>query len=182
MSTSVNSNLSGIAHGREVTPFLRWLNPSGTGTHTTAAIVGDYSATVTDFYYAVPAGTKYDVAQILITISCGSSISQGDYGNIAGGLTNGVKLIQKKNGVETQLIGGLTVKKNYEFLAASQTSDITSFSGGSQTFQVSFDTFRDLNSYIELNGDTGDQIIFRVNDNFTSLVNQKCVIRGIIKQ
>lgn len=161
-------------------PFLRWLSLTGDGTHTTAAITGNYAAP-TDFYFQVPAGNTYEVAQILITISCGSSISQGDYGNIAGGLTNGVKLIQKKNGVETQLIGGLTVKKNYEFLAATTSSSVTSFSGGSQTIQFSFNSYADLNSYIELQGNTSDQMILRVQDNFTTLVNQKCIIRGIIK-
>lgn len=163
-------------------PFLRWLNLNGDGTHTTAAIVGNYSAGPgVDFYFQVPAGFTYEIAQILITISCGGGLGQSDYGNIAGGLTNGVKLIQKKNGVETQLIGGLTVKKNYEFVAATNNVLITSFSGGSQTIQFSFDSFKDLDSYIELNGNTNDQIIFRVQDNFTSLVNQKVTIRGVIK-
>lgn len=163
-------------------PFLRWLSTAGDGTHTTAAITGNYSAGPgVDFYFQVPAGFTYEVAQILITISCGSGISQNDYGNIVGGLTNGVKLIQKKNGVETQLIGGLTVKKNYEFLAATDSVTISSFSGGSQTIQFSFDSFSDLNSYIELNGNTQDQMIFRVQDNFTTLVNQKVIIRGVIR-
>ena len=167
--------------GWRTTPFLRWLNPSGDGTHTTAAIIGNYAATPTDFYYQVPVGTVYAVAQILITISSSGSVNHGDYGNIAGGLTNGVKLIQVKNGVETQLIGGLTVKKNYEYLAATDAALFTNFSGGAETIQFAFDSYSDLGAFIELNGNTSDKIIFRVNDNFSTLINHKCVIRGVIK-
>lgn len=162
-------------------PFLRWLNPSGDGTHATAAITGNYSATPTDFYYQIPSGSTYCIAQILITISSGGGAGQSDYGNIAGGLTNGVKLLQRKAGVETQLIGGLTVKKSYEYLAATNNALQTSFSGGAQTMQFSFDTFRDLGTYIELSGNDADRLIFRVNDNFTTLVNHKCIIRGFVK-
>lgn len=181
MPVIINDALAGVPNNRLISPFLRWLNLTGDGTHTGAAITGNYSASPTDFYFQIPAGKIYEVAQILITISSGGSAAQGDYGNIANGLTNGVKLLQKKGGVETQLIGGLTVKKNFEYLAASSNFRQTSFTGGAQTLQISFDTYADLGGYIELDGDNSDQMIFRVNDNFTTLVNQKCVIRGIIR-
>lgn len=101
MPVIINDALAGVPNNRLVSPFLRWLNLTGDGTHTGAAITGNFRQ--------------------------------------------------------------------------------TSFTGGAQTLQISFDTYADLGGYIELDGDNSDQMIFRVNDNFTTLVNQKCVIRGIIR-
>lgn len=180
MATVVNSCQAGIPSNITRRPFLRFLNLSGDGTTTNSAITGNYSGAITDFYFEAPAGSIYKVGSIIIAISAASKMNQASYGDIAGGLTNGVKLIQRRGGAEVVLIGGSIIKKNYEFLATTASMTLTTFAGTADTLVISFDTYKDLGTYIDLEGDNDDRLIFRVNDNFTTLVDQHVTIRGII--
>jgi hypothetical protein len=161
-------------------PFLRFLNLTGDGGVTGCEMAGNYAAAATDFFFTPPAGKIYNIAAMLFTIADNANFNQLDYGAIAGGLTNGIKLIKSSGGVETQLIGGLTVKQNYQYLAATYHVQITSFAGLAQTMAVEFDTHLSSGTYIELKSYTNDKLIVRVNDDLSSLVSHKVAIRGVI--
>jgi len=168
------SNLTTISG----TPFLRFLSTSGDGNVANSVATGDYSGAATDFYFQPGATQVFRIGMTQFTVSDNATFNQGDYAGIAAGLTNGVKLFQRINSVETQLIGGFTIKTNKDFFAASPDVELSTFAGTAQTISIAFKTFADSNAYLTLDGRTSDRIIVRLNDNFTSLVDQRFIIRG----
>lgn len=138
-------------------------------------LIGDYSASPADFYYQ--ATTNYYVQTLLISISDNANFTQSDYGAIAGGLTNGVKLFIKPNGLsEIPLLSGIAFKKNYEWLSVTPHASLTTFNGLAQTLSVNFDVTDEYGMPITLN--VGDRFIIRLNDNFSTLVAHTFGLRG----
>ena len=157
-------------------PVGYFLTNIGDGTGT-SNLIGDYSAVATDFFYT--ATTRYDAHTVLVTISDNANFNQTDYGAIVGGLTNGVKLFIHPVGAPApiQLLSGYTFKKNYEWLAITSHTSLTSFAGLSQTLVIEFELVNDYGK--PLNLAIGDKFIVRLNDNLTSLVSHTFAVRGI---
>lgn len=155
-------------------PIQHFLTIDGTPSGEKNAIV-DYSTAPVDFWWQ--ASKPYDIHSVLINISESTAMNQSDYGSLAGGITNGVKLFVVQRGVEIPLLGGFAVKKNYEWTLLTVDCTLTTYPGSAQTYLVNFDLISQYGVPIPLA--PGDKFIVRLNDNFTGLVNHTFGLRGI---
>jgi hypothetical protein len=156
-------------------PTRRWLTASGDGLGT-FNLIGDYSATPTDFYFETT--YKFDIYSLIITISDNAKFNQIDYGAIPGGLTNGVGFFAKQVGIpEFRLLNTVNIKQNYEYLSFIEETRLTQFDGTPQTMQFVLDVENVFGIPFTLNA--GDRFIVRLNDNFTTLVSHTFGIKGI---
>ena len=161
-----------ISEGLPVQFFLTTAG-NGTGVYNHSV---NYSAAPTDIFYI--ATSQYDVATFLIVISDNANFNQADYGAIAGGLTNGVKVfIQPAGQAEIPLLSGIAFKHNYEWLAITEHTNLSSFAGLAQTLTVAFDITFDYGKPINMN--VGDKFIVRLNDDFSGLVSHTFGLRGL---
>lgn len=127
------------------TPFIRPMTVAGDTTGTFNAI-GNYSTTPTDFYYQVPAGAYFLLWQVTVVVSTTSSLRQDEYGDITGGLTNGLKFFasfQGTGGAEIQLLAAQNIKTNNDFYVLTFQVEKSNFSGTPQTLTAKFDAFAD---------------------------------------
>src|SRR5574337_88910 len=156
-------------------PTQKFLTTAGDGTGVYNHNV-DYSATPTDIKYTT--NSVYDIYSLVIVISDHANFNQTDYGAIAGGLTNGVKVFIKPSGLaEIPLLSGVAFKQNFEWLQITEHTQLSSFAGLAQTLMVGFNIFEDYGKPINMN--VGDTFIVRLNDNFTGLVGHTFGLRGI---
>jgi len=158
-------------------PLSKFLTSAGDGTGTNN-LIGNYSSVSTDFYYQPPLTNKFYVETVQIQLSDNASFNQTDYGAIAGGLTNGITLWLSKNGTETPLQSGFVIKHNNDWLATTPYSTLTTFAGSSQTLIIQFKLRQDYGVPLLLDGAQSDKFILRLNDNFSTLVAHRCIIRG----
>lgn len=158
--------------------FRQYFTQAGDGTGAINAN-GNYSASATAFYVQPPSDRIYLIGTVLIAVSDNANINQTDYGGIAGGLTNGVQGFIKTNGVEVDAFAGNRFKKNIDWYGVGSEVIISTFAGNFQTLSVKFETFADTGGYIKLDGRSGDQLGIRLNDDFSTLMQQVFVARGI---
>ena len=158
--------------------FRQYMTAAGDGTGTINAN-GNYSATATAFFVQPSSDYIYLVGAVFIAISDDAKFIQTGYGAIAGGVTNGVQGFIKQNGIEVDASAGNRFKQNLDWFGVGSEVVISSFDLNPQTLSVKFDTFADTGAYIKLDGRSGDQIGLRFNDDFSTLVRQTGVVRGI---
>lgn len=130
------------------------------------------SSTSQDFTVGPPAGQIWYCHSITIFIVASGSTDFDDFGAIGGGLSNGVQLIQSIDSTEYVYSNF----QNNEQLGNCFKEDIMFSSTAGEDTRGWFDepdlykgtaTFR---APIELRGDDGDQLIFRIRDNITNLI------------
>lgn len=115
---------------------------------------------------------------MIIAISDGEKFNQGDYGAIAGGLTNGISFYVKPGtGPEFRIIHTTNIKYNYELLAIIERHELTQFNGLPQTLSLYLDVVGEFGTYFVLEKDW--KFIVRLNDNFTGLISHSFGIKGI---
>ena len=171
-STFLKTESLPISNGR---PTQFFLTTAGNGTGVYNHNV-NYAATPTDIFYTATA--VYDIYTFLVVISDNANFNQTDYGAIAGGLTNGVKVfIQPAGQAEIPLLSGVAFKQNYEWLGITEHTQISSFAGLSQTLTIGFDINIDYGKPINMN--VGDKFIVRLNDDFSTLVSHTFGLRGV---
>ncbi len=166
---------SAVIVPRTGTPTQKFCTANGLGTGP-IQITGDYSGAPVDFFYT--SDSTFDVKTFQLTITDDTNFNQTDYGAIAGGLINGVKVFQyvAALNVTFPLLSGIAFKQNYEWLLVTSNVTVTSFAGVKQSMAVVFDIEKDYGTVQRLA--RGDKFIFRVNDNLTSLVSHTMMIRG----
>ena len=160
-------------------PIKRYLDTNGDGTGTKNAN-GDYSVTPGRFYIQPPAGVIYLLDELLIHLVDTGAFAASDYGNIAGGLTNGVQLFAKRNGVTIfDLLDGVTIMNNGQFghISADMSFPNWASSGGSIT--VGFKTSA-YGLQFPLNGDTADSLEAILTDDLTGLLDHHFIVTGRI--
>lgn len=159
-------------------PVIRPLTVNGDTTGTFNAI-GNYSVTSQDFYYEVPAGSDFLFSQLTISLSTASgTFNQVDYGSIAGGITNGLKIFLRLAGNEIQILASQVIKTNADFYVLTFNVEKSIFAGTPQTLVAAFDLNKDYGAPLVL--EAFDRIIVRCNDDFTSLSSHKFVARGLL--
>jgi hypothetical protein len=172
-----------MAHTLE--PFIRILDTNGDGTGTTNAI-GDYSgAGIEDFYVQPAAGTDLEISRLIIQVRDGAIIAD-DYGNIAGGLTNGVRLLHVRQEDTHDLDGGTAVKSNADWARLCHDSERKAWGPGDEFLTVRY-TFAKFTTDREspvgglrLIGHLGEKLIVRLNDNLGALVAHYFTVEGTL--
>ncbi len=155
-------------------PSRRFLTSTGVASGV-SALNGNY-ATPTDFYYTALA--RYDIHNIIITISDATSFGQSDYGAIPAGLTNGISFWMDIPGVgQVRLLTQDAIKANLDWYTVTAHTVLTTFSGNAQTLVVDIEVNNDFG--IPLTMFTGYRLIIRLNDDFTGLIKHTCYTKGI---
>ena len=131
------------------------------------------STTAVDYTFGPPSGQIWYVNQISLLIIDAGTMDVGDFGSIAGSLTNGLLLVQDIGSTEYTLeniVSNGNIATCFPRYAYSPTAG--GGEGGGAGFLDSEDSFLGTMSVrpsITLNGTNGDQLIFRVRDNLTAL-------------
>jgi hypothetical protein len=176
-----------MSHSLE--PLVRILDTNGNGTGTTNAI-GNYTAGgvgTTDFYIQPAAGTDLTLARLIVQVE-DTAIVADDYGNIAGGLTNGVQLLQVRQGDTHNLTGGIAVKNNADWARICHDSERKAWGPGNEflTVRYTFARFTDDRETIvgglRLIGHASEKFVVRLSDNLTGLVAHYFTVEGTIQQ
>lgn len=158
-------------------PVIRPLTTTGDTLGTFNAI-GNYSASITDFYYQVPDNYSFLMTEVSFTVSHATKLEQYDYGGITGGISNGIKIFLRLRGVEVQILANQVIKQNNDFYVLTFSVEKSNFSGIPQTLTASFRLLQDYGMPLYL--ESGDRIIIRLNDSFLDLSAHKFVAKGIL--
>lgn len=127
----------------------------------------DGSSTPVDFTAGPGAGKVWYVTRLAFSILDNGSMSNGSFGVLSALGDPGLEFFIKRNSVEHRIV---RVRDNFE-LSSEFTSDSFSPSGGAG-FMNEDDFFKGdmiFPSFVKLDGDNGDQVIMRVNDDLTAI-------------
>ena len=93
---------------------VRRLTDDGTGITGIRNMNGDYSVTPKDFWIQPPAGAFWVLQEIGTVIDGVANGQLADYGDIAGGLTNGIKFFLEVDGFEIDITGSSNFKNKVD--------------------------------------------------------------------
>ena len=157
-------------------PMFQLADTVGDGTGSTNQNVNG-SVTSVDFKVAPPAGKVYGIARLIASARDTGSFDSGGWGSNGGTpLTNGIQLFWKRSGVEINLTN-ISIKSHYDLAALCFDVSQNSWGSGDEFINFRF-TFLKSGQYLMLDGDQGDELIVRINDDLTYLVNQVVSIQG----
>ena len=148
---------------------------SGAGIQAT----GDYSVTPETFSLGPPAGESWIVERLIVYIGDGGSFSANEYGDIAGGLTNGylVKVVDSGGDVLT-LNDGLPFTTNGRLGSVCyDVNNVGSGAAGADAITVRW-TFSRAGAPLRLIGDNGEAISITFSDNLSLLTEHTFFIDG----
>lgn len=161
-------------------PFEHYLDTNGDGTGVFNAI-GDYSAAVTDFYYAPPVGVTVDIAKLIIHVADKTAFSFDGYGGLpAGTVVNGIEILVERLGVTVlHLTNGVPVKTNASLAHLNTDYSKITFASNYEASSVSFD-ITSFDTPLQMHGDLGDKLIVRLHDPFIGLDDHHFIAYGKI--
>lgn len=157
----------GMLTNRPGTPFLQRLTLDGTPTGTWNAN-SDYSGLPMDFFVKPDDGLVYEITALKVLLTLKPQPNRQDYGDITAGLLNGWNLIFKRGTYENTL-NCFPLKCNGDFILSNFERTITGFNGAEELSVFSTYFLREFGKPLPIHGDRDEQIIVRVNDNFTGL-------------
>lgn len=143
---------------------------------------GDYSgAGLEKFYIAPGPGEIYRIARMLVIVE-DTAIVANYYGNIIGGLTNGIKLrVEDSLGtVLNDLMDGGAVNSSAEWAEYCFDAEVKAWGPGNEFLTVRW-TFTRAGVYIRLSGDNDERLVITVNDDLTGLVDHEFIVQGYIE-
>lgn len=141
-------------------------------------INGNGSVTPIDYYCEALEGERLMIARIIVNIKASGNIATGEYGDIAGGLANGIDLFYRTNGVILNVTDGLPVKINEDWGKWCYDARINAIGATTNIFQARWTLTRFGTPYgIIL--EEGDRLGVRVNDNLSTLSEQTIVAQGL---
>lgn len=157
-------------------PIIQKLSTSGFEDGSNTNFNADYSVTDELAIIQAPAGLLIRVDTIQISITDNGVFDPTEYGNLVGGLTNGILTEVILNGV-TVVNPNQTINNNAELFTTDSQAQIVEYAGGGGGDRQIISRFN-FNSPIVLNGDTLDRIQLRLSDNFTGLTFHEFVAMG----
>lgn len=170
-----NFKTNDTGHQRQINSFYADTNGDGSGTF---EAVGNYSSAPVSFSIKPKAGEILRIARLIVFIEDSGAMDSGFYGNGIV-LTNGIKFMVRKNGVEnhSQSTAQAPVKTNGDL--ASLCHDLTYASwGAGNTYITARWTYTKFGQYIRLKGDNSDSFNVILNDNFTGLIKHRFCVQG----
>ena len=138
----------------------------------------DYSAAEGLAIVAPPVDEVFNINRIIISLEDTTGMSASDYGNITGGLANGIA-IKKDDGtnVINEITDGISVKSNAEWGMLCYDVDIKKWSTGNELLLARF-TFTKGGESIELYGSNDHRLVISFNDDLTGLVSHRFMAQG----
>lgn len=134
------------------------------------------SSTPVDFFYTVPAGDTVDIERLIIYVKDFGTFDADLYGNGAV-LTNGIDVkVVRSGGAEEDLLDGLPVKTNAEWMALAHDFIYNNIGTGDNVATVRW-TFG--KSGVPLRLEAGDRFVVTINDDLTVLTGHRFQIQGV---
>lgn len=133
----------------------------------------DYSVTSQDAFIQASPGLIVKIIQVNIAITDSGTFADDDYGNIVGGLTNGILTEVELNGVIFTNTAA-TINTNAELFSVDSDAQIVEYSSNDRTLVSSFV----LGTPIILNGNTDDKFRLVLQDDMTGLRLHEFVVIG----
>lgn len=157
-------------------PIIQKLSTSGFEDGSNTNFIADYSVTDELAIYQAPAGLLIRIDSLQISITDTGVFDPTEYGNIVGGLPNGILTEAIFNGV-TVVNPNATINNNAELFTTDSQAQIIEYSGGGGGDRQIISRFM-FNTPVVLNGDTLDKIQLRLQDDMTGLIFQEFVVFG----
>lgn len=154
-------------------PIIQKLSASGFEDGSNTNFNADYSVTDELAIIQAPAGLLIRINTIQISVTDNGAFSPTEYGNIVGGLTNGILTEVVLNGV-TITNPNATINNNAELFTTDSQAQIIEYGGSDRQLIARFN----FNSPVILNGDTLDKIQLRLQDDMTGLTFHEFVAMG----
>lgn len=144
-----------------------------------ADMTGDYSSSVTDFFIKPLPNELYRIVSMTLYLEDEMITDSSHYGGLGNPLTNGLKfLIEDDVGLVKDFTPVNPIKCNGELFGSGGRTSIISFIGNNVDTLISqFGPF-----VLDLDGGTGQKLIFRLEDDFTGLNVQRINIFGQIEK
>lgn len=160
------------------TPATFLLDTVGDGSGATNAN-GNYSVTPQNFRRNIPNGFNYALIRITTVLGVSSPMTINGYGNIVAALTNGLLFNGQINGSSFSNTGSV-VRTNAEFAVRSTSTDVFQLTANDFMFQAYQDLSQFGNGPIILRGNLGDFVQYTLNDNFSTLAQQRFSLTGLL--
>ena len=143
---------------------------------------GDYSGAPVDFALGPEAGADYLGLSLTVFITQLPPLDKDAYGQIGGGIANGVELIFKRGDYERGLNPLGPIKHNKDFIIAGARFEDTELDGGTKFTVFEFDFLKDFGAGQVLHGASGERFVMRLNDDFTGLDTHCFAVNGRRRQ
>lgn len=124
------------------------------------------SVTPVEFYFQAEPNRMVYINKLGFLVSDAGNTDFDNYGSLPGPLTNGITLYTIIDGVEIPLTP--VIKKTADYFGIGALAQFVDLSGSSRLANYTFSLF-DYSEGIILNGDDGDILGIRINDNLTGL-------------
>ena len=158
--------------------FWQYADTLGTGAGTSNA-VGDYSGGgAEEFYIQAQSGESLDLHRVLIYIEDSGAFRADHYGVLGNALANGIE-VEKQSSTGTvieSLTNGLPIKTNASWGRLSYDLNFVSFGAGNNYVMCRW-TFAKAGHHLTLRN--GEKLVFKLNDNFTGIVQHTFNIQGV---
>ena len=135
----------------------------------------DGSVTPVEFYFQAEPNRMVYINKLGFLVSDAGNTDFSNYGSLPGPLTNGITLYTIIDGVEIPLTP--IIKKTADYFGIGALSQFVELSGSSRLANYTFSLF-DYSEGIILNGDNGDILGLRINDNLTGLALHNASLDG----
>jgi hypothetical protein len=156
----------------------RYLDTNGDGTGTKNAN-GNYSSVADIFYIQPPAGSRYEINRMIVTVQDTGAQRAEYYGALGTALTNGITVReQNDDGTFNNLTDGITIKTNAGWGSICYDVDLKSWGAGDSMLLVRW-TFRNAGDPIQLNGNSNDRLEVVLNDDLSGLVAHYFMVQGV---
>lgn len=162
-------------------PFIGMLTDDGTPTGSCDA-TGDYSVTPQDFSIGPNEGVEYLSLSLSVYLTVAPPLDKNYYGQIVGGLGNGVEILFKRGGYERVLNPRGLIKTHTDYVVAGARFTDTDLNGGSTLSIFEFDFLKDFGSGLVLHGVSGEKLVMRLNDDFSTQHTHCFAINGRQRQ
>ena len=160
--------------------FYRYLDSVGDGAGTKDFLV-DYSSSAMVAKIAPPVGKVFMINRLMITI-VDTVMSAGKYGGLTA-LTNGLTVgVSNAGGVTLDITDGIPIKTNASWANLCYDADVKRWGGSPDNdVLVARFSFWKSGKMIGLNGDGGDFLWVKINDNMTGLIAHHFMAQGFIQ-
>jgi len=135
------------------------------------------NGSVTPVVFSYTATTWCSIGTMIISVRDSGSFAAGNYGAIAGGLPNGLDIELVNSGVVTDLLDGVPIQTNLDWITKGFEGKEASLSGGGNKGIIVRWLFSNSGAPLRMIKD--DTLRVRINDDCTGLTKHRFEIRGV---
>ncbi len=174
--SSLRQSYNRIADPRKF-PIQRSFTDDGLITGDTSMVV-DGSAMPVEFFFQAEPNRQISINKLGFLVSDAGNTDFTNYGSLAGPLANGITLFTVIDGQEIPLTP--VIKATADYFSIGALAQFVTLSGSSRLANYTFSLF-DYSEGIILDGDNGDILGIRINDDLTGLDLHEASLDGFFQ-